>query len=109
MRCIIALLACLLTGCLATGCGSDKKAEVTSEDTLRKDSVEPDTTPDSIAPISEEPPAAADGLFDDFAYNFMRNKRFQKERITFPLTHIVDGKTSQIAQNTWRFDPIYGR
>lgn len=109
MRCIIALLACLLTGCLATGCGSDKKAEVTSEDTLRKDSVAPDTTPDSIAPISEEPPAAADGLFDDFAYNFMRNKRFQKERITFPLTHIVDGKTSQIAQNTWRFDPIYGR
>lgn len=109
MRCILALLACLIAGCLATGCGSEKQAEASAEDSVTTDTVAPDTTPDSIAPISEEPPAAADGLFDDFAYNFMRNKRFQKERIAFPLTHVVDGKTSKIEKATWRFDPIYGR
>lgn len=39
-----------------------------------------------------EPPVAADGLFDDFVYSFMRNQRFQLERIDFPLPNFVDGK-----------------
>ena len=53
------------------------------------------------------PPKAADGLFDDFIYSFMRNKRFQRERIKFPLTNVIDGTNHPIAQSEWKYDPLY--
>lgn len=53
------------------------------------------------------PPRAADGLFDDFVYSFMRNRQFQKERITFPLSNIVDGKDKPVTSEAWKFDPLY--
>lgn len=68
-----------------------------------------------VAPVQQqggdtiEPPAAADGLFDDFMYNFMRNKTFQMKRVRFPLEIRVDGKCSHIERNLWKFDPIYVR
>lgn len=63
--------------------------------------------PDSVAPDTATPPAAADGLFDDFAYNFMRNKRFQYERIKFPLPVTENGKTQTIEREAWKFDRMY--
>lgn len=54
-----------------------------------------------------EPPVAADGLFDDFVYSFMRNQRFQLERIDFPLPNFIDGKNEPIAKHKWKFDSMY--
>lgn len=53
------------------------------------------------------PPAAADGLFDDFIYNFMRVRKFQLSRIQFPLPVYTDGKRTDLQQDAWKFDPIY--
>lgn len=55
------------------------------------------------------PPAAADGLFDDFVYNFMRNREFQLSRIKFPLSNFVDGQSQPISREHWTFDPLYSR
>lgn len=63
--------------------------------------------PDSTAPDTATPPAAADGLFDDFAYNFMRNKKFQYERIKFPLPVTENGKTQAVEREGWKFDRLY--
>lgn len=52
-------------------------------------------------------PSAVDGSFDDFVYSFMRNSHFQKQRIKFPLTNLVDGKDNPIAAAQWTFDPLY--
>lgn len=54
-----------------------------------------------------EPPVAADGLFDDFVYSFMRNQRFQLERIDFPLPNFVDGKNHPISKHDWKYDCMY--
>lgn len=54
-----------------------------------------------------EPPVAADGLFDDFVYSFMRNHRFQLERIDFPLPNFVDGKNHPISKHDWKYDCMY--
>lgn len=58
---------------------------------------------DSVA----SPPKAADGLFDDFIYSFMRNPRFQNERIQFPLANVVDGVNTPIQAKDWKFDHLY--
>ena len=64
---------------------------------------------DSTKLSEAEPPAAADGVFDDFAFNFMSNRRFQSERISFPLKYVVDGKETQIEKAKWKFDPLYSK
>lgn len=63
------------------------------------------TSADSIG----NPPKAADGLFDDFIYSFMRNKHFQLERTNFPLPNIIDGSDHPIARADWKYDPIYSK
>lgn len=54
-----------------------------------------------------DPPKAADGLFDDFIYSFMRISRFQRERIVFPLKHLVYGKETKIEKQQWKHDYLY--
>ena len=56
-----------------------------------------------------EPPRAADGLFDDFVYSFMNNRRFQYERIVFPLRHVVDGKERFVSREEWKFNRLYSK
>jgi len=70
---------------------------------VQSDSLLPDASADSVA----APPKAADGLFDDFIYSFMRNKRFQRQRIQFPLTNVVDGTDKPITKEQWTYDPLY--
>ena len=60
-------------------------------------------TIDTVSKLSK----AVDGLFDDFVYTFMRNKQFQRGRIKFPLTYVVDGVDQSISQTKWVFDPLY--
>lgn len=53
------------------------------------------------------PTKKADELFDDFAFAFMQNIKFQKQRIKFPLPYTVDGETSFVNEKQWRHDSMY--
>ncbi len=70
---------------------------------------------DSVATIADTDAVAvagdlaADGLFDDFAYTFMHNKKFQLSRIKFPLPNLVDGKDAPVTAEQWTFDPLYSK
>lgn len=83
-----------------------------------KEKAEPDANPDTaaLAPAAVDsvpadsftPPAAADGLFDDFVYAFMRNRHFQLERVRFPLPVRQDGEAARpIARAAWKHDRLY--
>lgn len=84
-----------------------EKTENAEQENVPGDSATDSLATDSLATDSMEPPVAADGIFDDFMYNFMRNKKFQKKRIKFPLENLVDGKNKPIAERAWKFDPVY--
>lgn len=98
-------VVCLMTAWLCVACGEQKPqtAETTDSIADAANATAADTT-DTVAP-----PAAADGLFDDFVYNFMRNREFQFSRIKFPLSNTVDGKAQPIDRSRWTFDPLYAR
>lgn len=68
--------------------------------------VEPDTTAVSEVPM---PTKRADELFDDFAFNFMKNKKFQKQRVAFPLVYNVDGTEQHISEKQWHHDSMYSK
>lgn len=74
-------------------------------ETVSVDSVPDSLATDSLGADTTEPPVAADGLFDDFMYNFMRNRKFQKKRIKFPLENLVDGKTNPTSRGRVEIRP----
>lgn len=43
----------------------------------------------------------ADNLFDDFLYAFTTDKKFQRQRIMFPLTITENGKKGQLQAGQW--------
>lgn len=93
----------------STGC-TEKKPE--SADTLQSDTMFSDTlgadTLDNI--IAEQPmPKAADELFDDFVFNFAANRKVQKERTDFPLTHVTYGKETAVAMRQWSMEHFFMR
>ena len=102
MRTNVWLILLLL---LAFACKGNK----TEDNAKKTDSAElaEELRPDSVAPDTTTPPPAADGLFDDFAYNFMRNKKFQYQRVKFPLPVTENGKTQTIGRESWKFDRLY--
>lgn len=97
------LFSLLLILLVVAGCKertSDPKAiALASVDSTAADTAEAD----SIA----TPPKAADGLFDDFIYPFMRNAGFQRSRVDFPLPNRVFGVDKPIARSAWHHDPLY--
>ncbi len=101
--------AVLVAVCLLAACG--RKAEVPAEvpvvpaDTLSTDSLVAET--DSLEMVEEEPPRAADELFDDFIYAFMRSRKFQKSRVRFPLPETGGLRDTVIARADWEYDPLY--
>ena len=54
-------------------------------------------------------PRAADAMFDDFLFNFLANKKLQKERVVFPLQVTEDGKTTKIEKNDWQMEHLFMR
>ncbi|EHG24156.1 hypothetical protein HMPREF9332_00357 [Alloprevotella rava F0323] len=105
MKCFLGLFSVLL---LLFSCGGNKPSE--QKNVMREDTTVVKDIPADLPQLSEaEPPVAADGVFDDFAFNFMSNRRFQSERILFPLKYVVDGKETQIEMDKWTFDPLYSK
>ena len=60
--------------------------------------------------ITETPmPRAADAMFDDFIFNFVANKKLQKERIIFPLRKTENGKTELTEKDQWEMERFFMR
>lgn len=60
--------------------------------------------------ITETPmPRAADAMFDDFLFNFLANKRLQKERIVFPLRIFEGDKVQQMEERQWQMEHLFMR
>jgi len=60
--------------------------------------------------ITETPmPRAADAMFDDFLFNFLANKRLQKERIVFPLRIYEGEKVNKMEKQQWKMDHMFMR
>ncbi len=107
-RFVIAVFAVVL---LMFSCVGKKSAH---EDVVTVDSIVDTTTmtlEDSMEMlITEMPmPRAADAVFDDFIFNFLANKKLQKERIVFPLRITEDGKTSMKEQRNWKMEHLFMR
>ena len=60
--------------------------------------------------ITETPmPRAADAMFDDFLFNFLANRKLQKERVVFPL-HVNDrGKQELVEKDAWKQEHLFMR
>lgn len=97
---------------LLSACGG-VRSEMTAEKPSSEDSLAAVPADSSEADSAEiatpAPPKAADLLFDDFIYGFMRSRNFQLQRIVFPLPRTVDGHAAHIAREDWRFDRLYAR
>ena len=93
---------------ITTGCsgGSNTSAEAAT-DSIVTDSVESDT----LETLLEESPVpkAADGLFDDFFFNFAANKTLQFSRIVFPLPCNVFGTEKKIDRKSWKMEHFFMR
>jgi hypothetical protein len=60
--------------------------------------------------ITETPmPRAADAMFDDFLFNFLANKKLQKERVIFPLRVTENGKVTKIEKAQWKMEHLFMR
>ena len=89
-RCIIAFFAVVLLMFSCTGNKSSQADEVPA---------------DSVADM----PRAADAMFDDFIFNFVANKKLQKERVIFPL-HTREGeKTTLTEKGQWKMEHLFMR
>ena len=58
--------------------------------------------------ITETPmPRAADAMVDEFIFNFVANKKLQKERIIFPLRKTENGKTELTEKDQWEMERFF--
>ena len=58
--------------------------------------------------IAETPmPKAADQLFDDFFFNFIANKKLQRNRVKFPLPVVNGTKTTKLTRDAWKMDYFF--
>ena len=107
-RCFIAFFAVVLLMFSCTGKKSGQLDEVPADSVA--DSI--DTTEvDSLEMlIAETPmPRAADAMFDDFIFNFVANKKLQKERVVFPLRTRDGEKVSFTEKNQWKMEHFFMR
>ena len=107
-RCVIAIFAVVLLMFSCTGNKSRQVDEVPVDSVA--DSIE-STEVDSLEMlIAETPmPRAADAMFDDFIFNFVANKKLQKERVVFPLRTREGEKTTFTEKNQWKMEHLFMR
>ena len=107
-RCVIAIFAVVLLMFSGTGKKSGQLDEVPADSVA--DSID-STDVDSLEMlIAETPmPRAADAMFDDFIFNFVANKKLQKERVVFPLRTREGEKTTFTEKNQWKMEHLFMR
>lgn len=107
-RCFYAVIASLLMVFSCTG-NKTGTTEGALEDSVA-DSVEMTAVDSMELLITETPmPRAADAMFDDFLFNFLANKRLQKERIVFPLRITEGEKVDSMNENQWKMEHLFMR
>lgn len=105
----IFLVVCLTVACMLYACkGRTEMPTEEADSTSMQDTVY-NSDEDSVDEVVVEPTKKADELFDDFAFAFMKNRYFQKQRIAFPLPHKVDGEEGKIEKNDWQFDRMFSQ
>ena len=107
-RCVIAIFAVVLLMFSCTGNKSGQADEMPADSVA--DSID-STDVDSLEMlIAETPmPRAADAMFDDFIFNFVANKKLQKERVIFPLRTREGEKTTFTEKNQWKMEHLFMR
>ena len=104
----IALSAIMLLMFSCTGKKTGQTDEVPTDSVA--DSSEVAVTDTMELLITETPmPRAADAMFDDFIFNFVANKKLQKERTVFPLRTTEGDKTTNMNKEQWKMERLFMR
>lgn len=108
---LLIMCVCVAMVAVTTGCTSKK---VDGDDSINTDSTEADEadTVDSVDSATEviaatPMPKAADQLFDDFFFNFIANKKLQRNRVKFPLPVVNGTKTTKLTRDAWKMDYFF--
>jgi len=107
-RCFIALSAIMLLMFSCTGKKAGQTEEVPTDSVA--DSTDVAVTDTMELLITQTPmPRAADAMFDDFIFNFVANKKLQKERTVFPLRTTEGDKTVNTKEEQWQMERLFMR
>ena len=107
-RCFIALSAIMLLMFSCTGKKAGQTDEVPTDSVA--DSTDVAVTDTMELLITQTPmPRAADAMFDDFIFNFVANKKLQKERTVFPLRTTEGDKTVNTKVEQWKMEHLFMR
>ncbi len=110
-KCLVATFAfvLLMFSCTGNKSGRAVLKEETPVDSVA-DSVDVTVTDTFELLITETPmPRAADAMFDDFIFNFLANKKLQRERIVFPLRMTENGDTQFVEKKNWKMEHFFMR
>jgi hypothetical protein len=109
---VLSLLA--LLGVVSCGRKGGDSATIASDDSVQEEVAVETLTAEQMAEdefdelVSETPmPESAEGLFDDFFFNFAFNKRLQLERIVFPLLVNSGTKVDSIQKEDWEMEHFF--
>lgn len=107
-RCFIALSAIMLLMFSCTGKKAGQTDEVPTDSVADSSDVAVTDTMELL--ITQTPmPRAADAMFDDFIFNFVANKKLQKERTVFPLRTTEGDKTVNTKEEQWQMERLFMR
>lgn len=107
-RFILAIFAFMLIMFSCTGNKANQTEEVPADSVA--DSIDTTDVDSMELLITETPmPRAADAMFDDFLFNFLANKKLQKERVIFPLRVTENGTITKIEKDDWQMEHLFMR
>ena len=107
-RFILAIFAFVLIMFSCTGNKANQTEEVPADSVA--DSIDTTDVDSMELLITETPmPRAADAMFDDFLFNFLANKKLQKDRVIFPLRVTENGTITKIEKDDWQMEHLFMR
>ena len=107
-RFILAIFAFVLIMFSCTGNKANQTEEMPADSVA--DSIDTTDVDSMELLITETPmPRAADAMFDDFLFNFLANKKLQKERVIFPLRVTENGTITKIEKDDWQMEHLFMR
>jgi hypothetical protein len=107
-RVFLAIFAIVLIMFSCTGNKANQTEEMPADSVA--DSIDTTDVDSMELLITETPmPRAADAMFDDFLFNFLANKKLQKERVIFPLRVTENGTITKIEKDDWQMEHLFMR